>query len=181
MLDSIAGCLVAPFPPGPIMQYFWTMDYLWFGFGAVLMVGGLVGCFLPVLPGPGLCYLGLLAQQLRIEPPFGLNFLLIWAGIVVTVTVFDYVVQPWATRKFGGSKQGIWGSIIGLIIGIFFFPPFGIIIGPLVGALIGEVISGKQIRQAFLPAIGSLSGFVMGVALKITVCSVMIYHLATSI
>ncbi len=152
------------------------MEYFLIGVGMVFLVGGIIGCFLPILPGPGLCYLALLTIQFKTNPPFQLDFLLTWAGISIAVTVLDYLLPPWVTKKFGGSKKGVVGSIIGLILGLVFFPPFGILIGPMVGALLGEMVDGKGLGMSFRAAIGALSGFMAGMLVKLCVCAVMGYY-----
>ncbi|MDX1627522.1 MAG: DUF456 domain-containing protein [Fulvivirga sp.] len=152
------------------------MDILWIIIGSICMLTGLIGCLLPVLPGPPISYLGLLVLQLQENAPFSLKFMLIWAGITVIVTVLDYVVPAYGTKHYGGSKWGIWGTVLGLIVGIFVFPPFGIIIGPVVGALIGEAISGKDSKAAFRAAFGSFVGFLFGTLIKLVASSFMTFY-----
>ncbi len=147
------------------------MDVVWIMLGAALIVGGIAGSFLPVLPGPPLAFIGLWIQQLRSEVPFTSRFLWIWAAIVVGVTVMDYVIPVYSTKKWGGSKSGIWGCAIGLVIGLW-FGPLGIIAGPFVGAYIGEMIAYKDSSQALKAATGSFIGFLVGTLLKLIVCVV---------
>ncbi|HEY8511806.1 MAG TPA: DUF456 domain-containing protein [Cyclobacteriaceae bacterium] len=152
------------------------MDTFWQVMGALLVLGGIVGSVVPFLPGPPLAYVGLLAQQLREEPPYTVKFLLIWAGIVVVVSVLDYLVPLYGTKKFGGSKYGIWGCTIGLFAGIF-FPPWGLIAGPFIGAFVGEMIASNQSDLALRAAIGSFIGFLFGTLLKLVTCFVMGWYL----
>lgn len=152
------------------------MDTLWLVIGIIVMLIGILGCFLPFLPGPPLCYIGLLLQQLRSDPPFTSKFLWMWAGITVVVTVLDYVIPLYGTKRFGGSKYGIWGCTIGLIAG-FWFGPFGIIIGPFVGAFIGEIIAKNNSDQALKAAWGSFVGFLFGTLLKLIACLVMAWYI----
>lgn len=140
------------------------------------MLVGILGCFLPLLPGPPLCYIALLIQQLRSDPPFTSKFLWIWAGITVVVTVLDYVIPLYGTKRFGGSKYGIWGCTIGLVAG-FWLGPLGIIIGPFVGAFIGEIIANNNSNQALKAAWGSFAGFLFGTLLKLVVCVIMAWYL----
>jgi uncharacterized protein len=151
------------------------MDIFWTVLGCVLMLGGVIGCFIPFLPGPPLGYLGFLALQLKTEAPFTTRFLLIWAGIVLVVTLLDYVVPAYGTKKFGGSKYGVWGCTLGLIFG-FWFGPAGIIFGPFLGALIGELLSNQNSKQALKAAFGSFFGFLMGTLIKLITCLVMVWY-----
>jgi len=152
------------------------MDLLWIIVGIILMIVGIIGCILPFLPGPPLCFLALLIQQLRSDAPYSFYFLLVWALIALGITVIDYVIPIYGTRKFGGSKYGMWGSTIGLIVGLW-FGPVGIIIGPFIGAFIGEWLAHNQTDQAFQAALGSFIGFLFGTLLKLVVCVIMAWYL----
>lgn len=140
------------------------------------MLTGIIGCLLPLLPGPPLSYIGLLIMQLRTDPPFTTKFLLIWAGITVLVTVLDYVIPIYGTKRFGGTKFGVWGCTIGLFVG-FLFPPLGLIFGPFVGALLGELIGNANADHALKAAMGSFLGFLFGTLLKLIASCVMLYYL----
>lgn len=154
------------------------MDYLLIGLGIILVIGGLLGSILPFLPGPPLSYGGLLLLHFTEDHQFTSRFLIIW-GIVTAVTyLIDYFIPIWGTKRFGGSKQGIWGSIIGLIAGIFFFPPFGIIIGPFAGAVIGELVTGKTHSAAFRSGFGSFIGFLLGTLIQLIAAGVMAWYFA---
>lgn len=151
------------------------MDSVWVILGVLLMIAGLAGCVLPFLPGPPLCFVGLLLQQLKTDPPFSATFLWIWAAVTVVVTLLDYVIPLYGTKKFGGTRYGVWGCTLGLIAG-FFFGPLGIIIGPFVGAFIGEMMANANTHQALRAAVGSFVGFLLGTVLKLIVCGVMVWH-----
>ncbi|HET6527389.1 MAG TPA: DUF456 domain-containing protein, partial [Balneolaceae bacterium] len=140
------------------------------GIGCIL--AGFIGSLLPVLPGPPLSYVGLILLQFA-HAPFSLSFLIIWALIVAVIVALDYIIPTWGTKKFGGSSYGVWGSVAGLIIGIFFFPPFGMILGPLIGAFVGELIAGKSSDKAIRSAMGSFAGFLMGTILKVIASGIM--------
>ncbi|WP_276369658.1 DUF456 domain-containing protein [Chryseolinea sp. H1M3-3] len=152
------------------------MDTFWLVLGIIIMIVGVMGCILPLLPGPPLCYVALLLQQLRSDPPFTAKFLWIWAGITVAVTVLDYVIPLYGTRRYGGSKYGIWGCTLGLIAG-FWLGPLGIIIGPFVGAFIGEMLANNNSERALKAAWGSFVGFLFGTLLKLIACVVMVWYL----
>jgi uncharacterized protein YqgC (DUF456 family) len=155
------------------------MDAVWFIIGILIMLAGLAGCVLPLLPGPPLCFVALLIQQLKDEPPFTGRFLWIWAGITVIVTALDYIIPVYGTKRFGGTRYGIWGCTIGLIVGLW-FGPLGIVIGPFIGAFIGEMIANMDSNKALRAALGSFAGFLFGTLLKLIVCVVMLYYLVVS-
>jgi uncharacterized protein YqgC (DUF456 family) len=156
------------------------MDLVWIVIGVVLMLAGLAGCVLPFLPGPPLCFIALIVQQLKEEPPFTSKFLWIWTGITILVVILEYVIPVYGTKMYGGTRYGIWGCTIGLLLG-FWFGPLGIIIGPFVGALVGEMIGNANSGLAFRAAIGSFIGFLAGTLLKLIACFVMIYYFIVSL
>ena len=151
------------------------MDLLWIIISGSLILIGIIGCIVPIIPGPPISFIGLLLLQLKQVPPFTARFLAIWAVIAVAVTVLDYIVPVWGTKKFGGSRYGMWGSIIGLIIGLF-MPPFGIIIGPFFGAVAGEMIKGNEFNKAVRSGFGSFLGFIAGTIMKLAVSFFLAYH-----
>jgi hypothetical protein len=156
------------------------MDILWIILGCILLIVGILGSFLPILPGPPLAWIALLIQQFREEKPFTTTFLLIWALVTAAVLLLDYYVPIWGTKKLGGSKAGMWGATIGLIIGIFFLPPIGIILGPFIGAVIGELINGKEFSIAMKSGFGSFLGFIAGVVMKTGITLIMGFYLIKS-
>lgn len=143
------------------------MDVALLSISVILILTGLAGCFLPVVPGPPLSFLGLLMVHFTAYASFTVEFLLLMAFIALSVTIIDFLVPVWATRKFGGSKYGMWGAGIGIFAGIFFLPPIGLIAGPLAGAILGELIKGSGGRNAIVAGLGSFAGFLMGVGLKL--------------
>lgn len=143
------------------------MEWVLLFAGALLIIGGLIGCIIPVLPGPPISYAGLLLLQLTDKAPFSSQTLLIWLVVTIVVTLLDYFVPVWGTQKYGGTRQGVWGSIIGLLLGLFFFPPIGIIVGPFIGAIMGELIAGKNSDDALRAGFGSFVGLLAGTLLKL--------------
>ncbi|MCF8338976.1 MAG: DUF456 domain-containing protein [Bacteroidales bacterium] len=143
------------------------MEWLWIVLGGILIIIGLLGCIVPVIPGPPISYVGLILLQITDKPPFEAQTLVIWLLITIAVTLLDYVVPVWGTRKYGGTKKGVWGSVIGLVLGLFFFPPLGIIIGPFIGAVLGEMVAGKQSNDALRAGFGSFVGLLAGTLLKL--------------
>ncbi len=152
------------------------MDIVLITFAVLLMISGILGCILPLIPGPPLSYIGLLLLHFTVRFQFSTRFLVIWAVITILVITLDYLIPVWGTKKFGGSKQGVWGSIIGLVFGLFFFPPFGIIIGPFAGAVIGEFTAGKDPKSALKSGFGSFAGFIAGMVLKLSVSGMMAWY-----
>lgn len=148
--------------------------------GGILMIIGLVGCFVPLLPGPPLSYVGLLVLQFRADAPFSSTFLLVWAGITMAVTAVDYFVPVWGTRRWGGSSYGMWGCAIGLVAG-FWFGPLGIILGPFVGAFVGEMLRHQNSDAALRAAVGSFFGFLMGTIIKLIASGMMFYYFIVSL
>jgi uncharacterized protein YqgC (DUF456 family) len=144
--------------------------------GGVLMILGIIGCVLPVIPGPPLSFVGLLLLHFSNYAEFSFEFLLVMGAIAVIVTIMDYIVPVWGTKKFGGSKWGMWGAAIGLVLGLIFFPPLGIIIGPFAGAVIGEALTGKDAANSFKAGLGSLLGLMIGIGLKLAASVAMTYY-----
>ena len=145
------------------------------------MLVGLAGCILPILPGPPISFVGLLLLQFSRFADYSLNFMLLMGFIALLVSIVDYVVPVWGTKKMGGSKAGIWGAAIGMFIGIFFFPPIGLIVGPLVGAILAESIKGEDFQKSFRAGMGSLLGFILGIGIKLIASGVMTYYFAKAL
>jgi uncharacterized protein len=150
-------------------------DYLLLALGIILMILGIIGCLVPVLPGPPLSFLGLLALHFTKFGDFSTLILLILGGVALAVTIFDLIVPLWGTKKFGGSKYGSRGATIGLIIG-FFLGPIGIILGPFMGAFAGEMIFKDDVKYAIRAGFGSLLGFLTGIGLKLAASSVITFY-----
>ncbi|HKK40234.1 MAG TPA: DUF456 domain-containing protein [Cryomorphaceae bacterium] len=142
----------------------------------LFLIIGLLGAILPVLPGPILSWVGILILHFTDYAEYTTTFLVVSALIVIAITVLDYFIPIWGTKKFGGTKAGVTGSTVGLIVGLF-FPPLGLIIGPFAGALIGEILANrKEFKKALKSATGSFLGFLVGTGLKLIYCGVMIYY-----
>ncbi len=152
------------------------MDYLLIAAGALFMIAGILGCIIPVLPGPPLSYAGLLLLHFTDKYQFTPRFLIIWGIVTVVAFALDYIIPAWGTKKFGGSRFGVWGSIIGLFAGLLFFPPFGIIVGPFAGAVIGELVAGQNTESALKSGFGSFAGLLLGTLIKLTVSGLMLWH-----
>ena len=145
------------------------MDIIIVIVAALLMILGLVGSFLPVLPGPLTSWVGLLVFHFADVVPMNWTFLIITFIIAFGIWILDYIIPALGTKKFGGTRAGMIGTSIGLLVGLFSPIPGGIIIGPFVGALIGELIYKSDFDKAVKAAFGSFIGFVASTFIKFTV------------
>lgn len=150
------------------------MDIALLILGFILMLTGILGSFLPVLPGPPVSWLGLLLLYLTNAIPN--DWVLLGITLVVALVVFamDYVIPVMGTKKFGGSKAGMAGTTIGLLVALFFpiLGIFGIIVWPFIGAVAGELINKADQKTALKAAFGSFLGFLTGTFLKFMVAVV---------
>lgn len=144
----------------------------------IIALAGIVGCFLPVIPGPPLSWGALLLLFFFGNGEMSLKFLLIWLGITIVVTILDYVVPAQFTRLTGGSKAAGRGSLVGLLLGLIFFPPWGMIAGAFLGALLAEVfINRSSVADSVKPALGSFAGFFFGTFIKLVACVLMMWQM----
>ena len=150
-------------------------DYILLITGIMLMILGIIGCLVPVLPGPPFSFLGILLLHFSRFGQFTTMALVTVGCIALAVTILDYIVPVWGTRKFGGSKYGTRGATIGLIIGLF-LGPLGLILGPFLGAFVGELIFKDNINYATKAGFGSLLGFLTGIGLKLAASLIMTFY-----
>lgn len=150
-------------------------DYILLILGIIFMIIGIIGCLVPVLPGPPISFLGLIFLHYTRFSQFTPAILITLGIITVIVTVVDYIVPVWGTKRFGGSKYGTRGATVGLVIG-FFLGPLGIILGPLIGAFVGEMIFKDDLNYAFKAGFGSLLGFLTGIGLKLAASFAMTFY-----
>lgn len=149
----------------------------------LLGVVGIIGSIVPGIPGPPLSWLGMLMLYAwgsganSAGDPLSLSILLVWLGIVIVVSVLDYVVPAYFTKLTGGSKYGAWGAIAGLFVGLI-IPPVGMIVGALLGAFIAELVfANKDFPESVKSAFGAFMGFLFGTGLKLITCAVMMFYL----
>ncbi len=150
------------------------MDILLVFAGLLFMLLGIIGSVLPVLPGPPLSWIGLLFLYLTRAVPDDWMVLGITLAVAIGVVVMDYIIPAAGTRRFGGSKYGMIGTTVGLLVS-FFVPIFGllsIIIWPFIGAVIGELMNKSDKKTAMKAAFGSFLGFLTGTFLKFFVAMV---------
>ena len=142
---------------------------------------GIIGSIAPALPGPPLSWVGMLLLFFwggtnGAGEEMSLTLLLVWLGIVIAVTVLDYVVPAYFTKITGGSKYASIGATVGLIAGLFI--PVGMILGSLLGAFIAELaFAGKSTGTALKSALGAFIGFLAGTGMKLIVCGVVMYYI----
>ena len=146
--------------------------------GIILVLIGFIGSILPVIPGPPISWAGyLLLKWTRFvedHPERYDTSLWILLFLVILVTILDYVVPVMGTKRYGGSKRGVWGATIGVVAGLF-FGPLGIILAPFLGAYIGEISTGKREGHALRAAWGSFVGFITGVGMKLMTCGAIVF------
>jgi uncharacterized protein YqgC (DUF456 family) len=149
------------------------MDIALLLIGFCCMILGILGSFLPVLPGPGLSWLGILLLYLTNAVPMNYWILGITLLITIVISILDYTIPAQGAKRFGGSSYGIWGTNIGLVVGIFAPVPFGFLIGPFVGAFVGELIyNSTDHKRALKAATGSLIGFLASSFMKFVICMI---------
>lgn len=154
------------------------LDYFLLILSILVLLTGFLGCLLPVLPGPPLSFVAIIIVHFTKFADFTTNEFLFLGLLALVVQVLDFIVPAWGTKKFGGSRMGMWGAVIGLIAGLFFLPafgPFGIITilgGPFLGAYVGEKIEGKESEKALRAAFGSFIGFLAGTMMKLVAATI---------
>jgi uncharacterized protein YqgC (DUF456 family) len=149
------------------------MDLFLLTIGFLCVMLGLIGSFLPVLPGPLTSWLGLLILYFTSIVPMNYTFLGITLAIAILIWLLDYIIPAIGTKRFGGSTYGVYGTTIGLLIGLLSPIPFGILIGAFLGAFIGEMLHDKKnTKRAFKASIGSLLGLITSATIKFTVALV---------
>jgi uncharacterized protein YqgC (DUF456 family) len=145
--------------------------------GAMFVLLGLAGCVLPVLPGPPLSFVGLLLLALinHFLPPLTPTLIIVMAIITLAVTVAEYILPLVSAKRYGASKWGIWGSVLGMAIGIF-FSPFGMLLGAFIGAVAVEWLVQKEKGRAIKAGWGVFIGSLVGTALKLGASGMMVYY-----
>lgn len=135
----------------------------------ILMLLGILGSFLPVLPGPITSWFGFLLLYFSPLVEVSKTFLSITLVIAILIWILDYFIPAMGTKKFGGSRSGMIGTTVGLLVGLFSPIPGGIIIGPFLGALFGEMLNKADSKTALKAAFGSFLGFLTSTFIKFVV------------
>jgi len=145
--------------------------------GALLQLVGLVGCVLPWLAGPPFNFGGLILLSIAKDwKPFSPRFLIIMGALTAITLVLDYAMPLAGARRFGASKRGFWGAFIGMLVGAFAFPPFGLILGAFIGAVAGEFSAGKEQSSALRAGWGVFVGMMAAMAVKLIVSGIMTFY-----
>ena len=159
------------------------MDVVLAIFGVLLGVIGIVGSIVPGIPGPPLSFIGALLMYFRkgldaAGEPMGTGLLLILLAVTIAVTLLDYIVPAWFTKITGGTKYASRGATIGLIAGLVFPLPIGMIAASLLGAFIGEMFfADKDAASSIKSALGAFLGFLAGTGAKLISSAVMLYYI----
>ncbi len=142
------------------------MDLILLVLGLILCLIGILGSFLPIIPGPVSSWLGILLLYSTSTVEFNLNFILITFTVAISVGFLDYIIPILGVKKLGGTRSGQIGTIIGLILCLILLGPIGIVIGPFLGALLGEMSTNKSFQDSLKPAFGSFIGVIAGSIIK---------------
>ena len=150
--------------------------------GSILMLLGLAGSILPILPGPPLSFIGLLLLALfkHFSPPLTLTLVIILAIVTILVIAMDYIIPLLGAKRYGASKWGVWGSVLGMVIGIF-WSPFGMLLGAFIGAVVVEWIVGKKKGEALRAGWGVVMGALFATILRLGVSGMMTYYFVLSL
>ncbi len=142
--------------------------------GSMLMLLGLAGSILPILPGPPLSFIGLflLALLKHFSPPLTPTLVIILAIVTILVIVMDHIIPLLGAKRYGASKWGIWGSVLGMAIGIF-WSPFAMLVGAFIGAVAVEWLVGKKKREALRAGWGVVMGTLFATILRLGVSGMM--------
>lgn len=145
------------------------MEWVWLILAWLILAVAMVGCLLPIIPGPPIAYGAVLLMDWAGGWAFGLKAHALILVAIVAVTILDFVVPTAGAKRFGASKAGTRMSIVGMLVGLIWFPPFGLLLGAAIGAFVGEIMNGKREREALKAAWGVLIGTIAGIVLKLIV------------
>jgi uncharacterized protein len=133
---------------------------------AVILVG-LVGAIVPVLPGIPLIFAGIwIIAGVDGYRHLGLGWLLGIAAVGAVGMVVDLLAGALGAKRMGASSQAVWGALIGTVIGLFFGIP-GLLIGPFFGAVLGELSAGNSVLRSAHAGIGAWVGLMFGTLIKL--------------
>lgn len=143
----------------------------------LLALVGVAGCILPVLPGTPICYVGMLAMACTEYSTLETSTLVTFLIVTIAVSLADYLLPAWLSRRFGGSKSGARGATIGMVVGLF-CGPMGLILGPFIGAVLGEMtVNRDDSAKAFKVGFGAFLSFIVGTGLKLIASIAMLVYI----
>jgi len=152
------------------------MEYLLLILSLIFIILGYVGAFVPGLSGPPLAWVAILLIYFipGIELPL---WMLIVTGIIAGLSlILEWIIPAYGTKIFKGSKYGIRGSYIGMVVGIIVPIPFGFLLGPFVGAYLGELyMDHKDQGRALKAAFGTFIGFLLAILMNFALVSLMLF------
>lgn len=158
------------------------MDIVLSILACILLVVGVAGCVIPVIPGPIVAFCGYLCYYFCSYSEISLFSLIIFLLLTIVVTVVDFALPSYFAKLFGGSKWGSIGAFVGLIIGLIVGGIVGILIGPFLGALVGELINDhSDFVKALKVGFGSFLSFLLGSGLKLVFCMIMLIPICTDL
>ncbi len=144
--------------------------------GFLLVLAGIGGCLYPIIPGPLLAYLSLLLiSWAKAWQPFSSTFLIAMGVVTVALAAIDYLVPAMTARRYGATRYGLIGGTIGMFVGIFFIPPFGVFVGMFAGALIGELAGGRRSLVAMKVGWGVFLGNLAAAMIKLAYCGTVLF------
>ena len=142
------------------------MDIFLLILGLILCLLGIVGSFSPIIPGPITSWFGLLVIHFSKLIPFDNQFLFITFLIAALIFALDLIIPILGLKKLGGSKKGLIGSTIGLLLGLLLAGPVGLLIGSFFGAISGEYVNNNSLKKSIKPAMGTFIGMAVGTTIK---------------
>lgn len=145
---------------------------------SLLIIAGLAGILIPGLPSLPLIFLGILIYAAFTHfTTITLSTIIFFAFLTLLATGLSYVAGLIGAKKLGATRYGLWGGLIGLLIGLIFSPfgLFSIILGPLLGTIIGEMIGGKQALESSKIGLGTLVGYLAAIIIDLIIAGWMIF------
>ncbi|MBD7935842.1 MULTISPECIES: DUF456 domain-containing protein [Cytobacillus] len=154
------------------------MDILAWTLIIILFVIAFIGLIYPIIPSVLFIAAGFIVYGFFYSfEPFGVLFWSIQILFVILLFGADYISNMVGVKKYGGTKAGIWGSTIGILVGPFVIPVAGILLGPIIGAIIAELIVHRRpFKEAVLVGFGSLVGFISSIITKGIVQAIMVIY-----
>ena len=139
-----------------------------------VMALGCLGSVLPALPSTPLVLIAAIAHKLYFKSA-STGWLVLTLIVLITAValVMDYLATLYGAKRFGATKKGMFGAVIGGIVGLFFNLP-GIILGPFIGATLFEVMGGREWKPSAKAGVGATLGLFAGAVGKLVCCLSMI-------